>query len=165
MLFLLLPAAADAQNGIDELDPSQYYDFWVGEWKLEWEEKGGSKGYGTNKIEKILDGKVLLENFEALRGQMQGYRGKSFSVYDPGAEEWRQTWVDSNGSYLDFVGRIEGDKRIFRRETTDRDGNPVVQRMVFYDIGKNSFTWDWEYSKDGGESWDLRWRIEYSRVQ
>lgn len=159
------PAVISAQTGVKEPEPAGYFDFWVGEWKLEWEEGDGKKGSGTNKIEKILDGKVLLENFEALSGQMRGYKGKSFSVYNPRAKEWKQTWVDSNGGYLDFVGKIDGQKRIFERTATDREGNPIIQRMVFSDIKENSLTWDWEYSGDGGETWELRWRIEYTRIQ
>ena len=36
--------------------------------------------------------------------------------------------------------------------------------MVFYDIGENSLTWDWESSLDGGETWKLQWRIFYIRM-
>jgi hypothetical protein len=35
--------------------------------------------------------------------------------------------------------------------------------MVFYDIKKDSFTWDWEGTQDGGETWNLLWRINYTR--
>jgi hypothetical protein len=36
--------------------------------------------------------------------------------------------------------------------------------MVFYAIERNSFSWDWEGSSDGGRSWALLWRLEYRRV-
>jgi hypothetical protein len=36
--------------------------------------------------------------------------------------------------------------------------------MVFKNIKANAFTWDWESSVDGGETWKLNWRINYSRI-
>lgn len=36
--------------------------------------------------------------------------------------------------------------------------------MRFYDILPGSFTWDWEGTRDGGRTWNLRWRIYYSRM-
>jgi len=38
--------------------------FWIGEWALTWDNADGTKGRGTNRIEKILDGKVIQENFQ-----------------------------------------------------------------------------------------------------
>jgi hypothetical protein len=37
--------------------------------------------------------------------------------------------------------------------------------MVFYNIKADSFTWDWETSKDGGENFQLSWRISYQRKE
>jgi hypothetical protein len=73
--------------------------------------------------------------------------------------------VDSDGAYLDFIGKFEGDKRMFMRKTKDSEGNQVIQRMVFYDITDDSFQWDWERSTDNGKSWELQWKIAYQRVE
>src|ERR1051326_8474286 len=41
-------------------------DFWIGEWDAAWPASPGSPaGTGTNRIEKVLDGCVVSENFEA----------------------------------------------------------------------------------------------------
>lgn len=164
VFIFALSGAVEAQNTrLSELEASRYYDFWVGTWDLRWEDPDGSTGRGTNTIRKIMDGHVLEENFEATEGRLEGYSGKSWSVYDPQSGQWSQTWVDSEGSYLDFKGRTEGNKRIFRREGRDSEGNRIHQRMVFYDISRDSLTWDWEISRDGGENWELSWRIHYTR--
>ena len=166
LLFIgILPICLAAQAPESEQIPEEYFDFWVGEWNLTWEAPDGSVERGFNKIEKILDGKVLLENFKALDGRFAGYQGKSFSVFHPRSKTWKQTWVDSNGGYLDFVGKIDGDRRIFHRDGKGPNGAPVKQRMVFYDITDDSLTWDWELSKDGGKTWELQWRIHYERVK
>jgi hypothetical protein len=69
-----------AQHSLNELEPSEYFDFWIGEWELTWEASEGSIETGTNTIEYVLDGNVIKENFEAITGQMAGYVGKSYSV-------------------------------------------------------------------------------------
>lgn len=51
------------------------FDFWVGNWSLKWTDANGKEGKGQNIIETILDGKVIQENFEAIEGQLTGYKG------------------------------------------------------------------------------------------
>jgi len=75
-----------------------------------------------------------------------------------------RAWADNQGGYFDFRGAFEGDKRIFMTQPREINGNTAVQRMVFYDIKKDSFSWDWESSSDEGETWNLNWRISYTRA-
>ena len=75
---------------------------------------------------------------------------------------WCQTWVDSAGSYLDFVGGWNGQEMVLER-TTVRDGVDLCQRMIFYDITAEALTWDWQSSTDGGRTWRLDWRLAYER--
>lgn len=71
------------------------FDFWLGDWELTW----GENNRGTNRIERIMNGAVVQENFEG-----DDYRGMSVSVFSKEDNRWHQTWVDSSGAYLDFVG-------------------------------------------------------------
>lgn len=164
-IFGMLLHCGHAQTDISELEPEAYFDFWVGTWDLTWEDADGTTAHGRNRIERVLDGKVIKENFEANSGTNKGFAGKSYSVYQPRTETWRQTWVDNQGGYLDFKGRLEGNKRIFQRTGTNPRGEVVLQRMTFHDITEDSLTWDWEISEDDGQSWQLRWRIFYQRAQ
>lgn len=166
-LLLILGAAcppAHAQSDLDALEPESYFDFWLGTWDLTWQDSDGSTAHGTNRIERVLDGKVIKESFEAHSGAYAGFKGRSFSVHDARKGTWKQTWVDNQGGYLDFVGEIDGNKRIFRRTGINPRGEKVLQRMVFYDITDDSLTWDWEISEDDGKTWQLRWRIFYERA-
>ena len=141
--------------------PASQYDFWIGKWDLTWEQPNGNMGKGTNHIHKILDGKVIQENFEATEGQLKGFKGASISVYNPAQKSWRQAWADNQGGYLNFIGEIEGDRKIFKTVNDEEK----ISRMVFYDITENSLTWDWEKSTDGGKTWQLSWRIFYKRMK
>ncbi|MFN1834864.1 hypothetical protein AB2B38_006340 [Balneola sp. MJW-20] len=161
ILFLLFfPVTLPAQELPD--DPTSYYDFWVGEWDLTWTDPNGEEGTGINLIEKTLDGKVIQEHFEALSGQLAGFKGTSISVYNP-SNGWHQAWADNNGGYIDLHGLTDGTKRIFQTKEQVTTQGTSMSRMVFYDISKDSFTWDWEASSDGGKTWKLSWRIYYVR--
>lgn len=129
------------------------FDFWIGTWDLTW----GEGVHGTNRIESILDGAVVQENFEG-----DGLIGMSVSVFSKEDSRWHQTWVDNSGSYLDFVGEIMDGIMILGRNGV-AEGKPVKQRMVWYDIKPNHFQWNWERSDDDGITWRVLWNIQYQR--
>ncbi len=136
--------------------PEKQFDFWLGAWDVSWGEGQG----GTNRIDKILDGKVIREQFDG--NPAAPFRGMSLSVYDPRAELWRQTWVDTEGNYWAFSGGFE-DGRMTLATEVEVEGKPVLLRMVFFDIAADELEWHWERSEDGGKSWELRWHIHYKR--
>ena len=138
-------------------------DFWVGEWDVSWPASpGAAAGSGTNRIEKILDGCVVSENFSG--GGPQALVGRSWSTFDAKSGKWRQTWVDNQGSYLPFTGDFSNpDEKIFAMRTTGKDGRPVELRMVFKNIAADAFDWSWERSSDGGKTWRVQWPIHYAR--
>lgn len=141
---------------IGQSKPENAFDFWVGEWEAKWYKPDSSFAYGSNSITKVLDGKVVEENFHS---PSQNFKGKSLSVYNPAKKTWHQAWADNQGGYYDFIGLFDGDRKIFATDTSKN----TIQRMVFYNIKTDSFTWDWEISKDGGETYQLSWRIFYTR--
>ncbi len=136
-----------------ENQPENQFDFWLGEWDVTW----GEDGKGTNRIERILGGKIIQENFVTTE-----FQGISVSAYDLERKLWRQTWVDNNGTYLDFTGTFEGAKMILTRDAIVK-GEACRQRMVWYDIRDDEFEWNWERSDDGGKTWRVLWQIHYRR--
>src|SRR4051794_20950411 len=74
-------------------------DFWIGEWTVT-----GPKGKvaGTSKIERILDGCVILENWT----DSHGSSGKSFNIFDQRDNQWHQTWVEDTGDQQVFHGQL-----------------------------------------------------------
>lgn len=157
LVFLLGSCSTVLQAQIGSAQDSTLFDFWVGEWEASWKNSDGTIAYGKNSITKILDDKVILENFT----DEKGYKGTSISVYNKQKKTWHQGYADNQGIYYNFIGEVSGDKRIFRTPTKEVDGKLMTQRMVFYDITGKSMTWDWELSKDGGKTWELQWRIHY----
>lgn len=140
-------------NTTPELGPDAL-DFWIGDWTVLW-----PGGRGTNHVRRILDDHVVEEVFEC-HGEDGSLSGRSHSVLDAADGRWKQTWVDSSGAYLDFVG-ISVDGRIsFQRS----GGDDRLQRMVWLDVRDDSFRWEWQRSTDRGMTWELSWALAYQRA-
>ena len=90
-------------------------------------------------------------------------RGMSVSIFDTRAGKWKQTWVDNEGGYLDFVGEFKDGQMILVRDAVRPDGTKVIQRMVFKNITADELDWSWEASTDGGNTWQVNWPIHYKR--
>ncbi len=144
------------------VDPSPTdLDFWVGKWEMASHSRKNptseefTDGIAHNDVIRKWDGKAIEENFSN-----GAYKGQSWSVFNPTTKVWHQTWIDNGGAYLLFEGGKEGDKFVLNL----KNGGPKVQmRMVFSNIQKDSFVWDWEQSSDEGKSWLLMWELKYKR--
>ena len=134
--------------------------FWIGDWQLTYTENG-KQATGRNRVTKILDGCVGLEEFDGHPGTP--LRGRSVSMYDAASGRWKQTWVDNAGAYLDFTGGLEEARMVLSREAK-RDGRHFLQRMVFDEVTRASLRWRWQRSDDGGKSWKTQWEIAYRRT-
>ena len=166
-LLLWLTSTLAAQQPAPPANPctvsqQKQFDFWVGEWDLTWPgKKPGESGHGTNNIKRIMDGCVVQENFS---GGDAHLRGTSVSTFDLASNEWKQTWVDNEGGYLDFVGEFKDSQMILQREATV-SGKKILQRMVWKNITSSDLDWSWESSIDGGKTWQVNWPIHYKRAR
>ena len=133
---------------------AESFDFWIGEWDCVFE-----GGHAVNTISREFEGKVLTERF--VMDSPKPWRGTSVSVYDPLVDLWRQTWVDSDGSYWHFVGALVDGNPAFGTPGPV-DAPPLFKRMVFSTISADEFDWRWETSPHG-QVWTERWAIRYTR--
>ena len=72
--------------------------------------------HNSNSIKHALDGCVIEENF--VGGPETPLQGRSFSMFDAPSGKWKQTWVDNQGAYLDFVGEFKDGQMVLAREAT-----------------------------------------------
>ncbi len=151
--------AAGAQNNPKPCSAPEFsqFDFWLGKW----EAYSADTLTATNTIVKIMDGCTLQENFESPKSN---YSGKSWSVYNPQTKLWQQTWVDNQGGYIALTGSFENEKMTLSAAPRKiKNGKEVIERMVFYNIGIDTFDWNWEASTDNGATWKNNWHIHYVR--
>jgi hypothetical protein len=157
IMALMLPLGAAAQ----ETDPGSptppascqsaqhhQFDFWIGDWTV----SSGDQPAGTNRVESILGGCVLQENWKG--SGPGGISGTSFNLYDQATGRWHQTWVDSSGTLLLLDGGLVDGVMVLRgtRPTRDGDGS-VLHRISWTPNPDGSVRQLWEASKDDGESW------------
>ena len=151
---------AHAEPVTFELDAARQFDFWLGDWDCSWSDDSGLH-LGSNSVYLDLGGTVVVENFDG-RPSLD-FQGLSFSVYDRKAGCWKQTWVDSGGSYLEFAGSFAAGVMELRR-AGEHDDDGAVFRRRWENIERDSFDWSWQRSDDGGETWLSLWELEYTRV-
>ena len=159
LVFVFLPMSVHGQQTmVCDSPEARQLDFWLGDWDLTY----GDGGKGHNRITRILDGCVVLEEFTGAPGTK--LNGRSVSMFDRASRKWKQTWVDDSGAYLDFTGGLESGRMIFAREA-ERGGQRFRQRMVFQDITAERLEWLWQRSDDEGATWKTLWQIQYRRIK
>jgi hypothetical protein len=135
------------------------FDFWLGEWKVAW---GDGEKHGRNVITRSHDGHVVEERFDGRPGVE--LRGTSVNVFDEHRDRWLQTWVDDAGNYFALEGGIVDGEMVLLCDRHNNEQRDAVYRMRFFDIQADSLTWTWEKSLDGGDSFEVLWRLDYSRA-
>jgi hypothetical protein len=133
------------------------FDFWIGEWNAIYSD---SLKPAFNKIVKPYNNCIIEENFS---DPNTGFKGKSVSGFNPKTKKWQQTWVDNLGAYIALTGEFKDGKMQLNNEVLKADGKKMLQRMLFYNIEKNSFDWSWDSSTDDGKTWTVNWKIHYVR--
>jgi hypothetical protein len=109
-------------------------------------------------VTRELDGHVIVERFHGRPGVE--LRGMSVSVWSSETRGWRQTWVDSEGGYLDFDGSFEDGRMDLRRGAAGGE----LRRMLWHDITPDSLAWEWQRSADDGATWETLWHVDYRRL-
>ena len=130
-------------------DPKAHeFDFWIGEWEVT-NIKGGDP-VGRNRIEPILDGCVLQENWRGASGSA----GSSLNFYDTQRRLWRQFWVWREGTTLELQGEFRDGRMVLSGVSKEPDGKDVLNRITWHDNPDDTVRQQWEISKDDGQRWE-----------
>jgi hypothetical protein len=111
----------------EEVEGFHALDFWVGSWNV----FVGDRQVGTNRIEKILNGCAIIENWMAVDGGV----GKSLFFYQPLTDTWKQVWVTGRATR---TAGVKEKTMVTRTETEVRfeglvpvpGGDPVLDRTT-----------------------------------
>jgi hypothetical protein len=166
VLVLLLAAAralATETLSAPDADPEFHrLDFWVGQWKV-FDAVTGQLD-GTNRIEKILHGCALIENWTEADGHGEG---KSLFYYNPATGNWKQVWVTDAGTCKEkqlVSGAPEGAVR-FQGEIALRGGGTVLDRTTLTPGSDGRVRQVIEISRDHGTTWKTVYDAFYVRTQ
>jgi hypothetical protein len=132
------------------------FDFWVGEWTVT--DRG--KLAGHNRIERILGGCALLENWSGAAGGA----GKSLNFFDADDARWHQTWVDASGGALFLAGRFENGAMRLEGERPAAGETPATRhRITWTPLSDGRVRQLWESTPAGRESWSVQFDGLYVR--
>ncbi len=186
IIALFAVSVASAQDATAEPTPEPYtlpeeahqLDFFIGSWDVqsrllmdsetdEWMEESV-----TSTVEPVIGGFALLENFVGTYGGTP-IQGLSVRIYNSSIGKWQQRWTDSTSpGFAPYTGQfIDGEFIAY----SDNGYSPEIEggtaaskqigaREIFTDIQPDSFSWRWETTDDGGETWTVVWTLEYTRT-
>lgn len=144
-----------------DADPAFHrLDFWVGNWKV-YDAKTGEPD-GTNRIEKILRGCAVVENWTEADGSGEG---KSLFYYNPANGKWRQVWVTSAGTSKEkeMVAAPAPDAVRFQGEIALRGNRTVLDRTTLQPLPDGRVRQTIEISRDHGATWQVNYDAFYVR--
>jgi hypothetical protein len=156
---VLSPALTQAQTPPPPGCPAEVhrqFDFWIGTWDV----SVGGKPAGVNRIEKILGGCALLENWTGAGGMS----GKSLNFYDPQREQWHQTWIDDRGGSLGLDGKFTDNRMVLTgTQQNPKTGKTTTNRITWTPLPGDQVRQVWETSTDDGKSWAVAFDGLYTR--
>jgi hypothetical protein len=131
------------------------FDFWLGDWDA-FDQDNLSSAVARIKVERILDGCVLREDYQGAGG----LKGQSFTLYDASRGSWHQSWVTNRGQLLIIEGAFDGAQMVLSGSEHTSTGEKLVRgtwKQANAGVRENAMT-----STDGGKSWkpwfDLQFR-------
>lgn len=134
------------------------FDFWVGKWDVR--PNGKPTVVAHSLIESLYGGCAIRENWMPLKGG----GGGSLSGYDSNTGQWRQAWIDSSGTRVDFTGKYAGDAMVITGNWRGVNGlgKDGLVRMTYTRQPGGAVRQLGEVSTDGGKSWGPSFDFIYS---
>lgn len=163
-----LAAATQAATEAPYGKPGEF-DFLAGEWTIrhrrlktpgsdDWDEFDGEATCWT-----ILGG---VGSVEELRIPARNFSGMGLRLLDVEKREWSDFWVNAKSGVLTTPGTtgvfVEG---IGTFIADDMDGEtPIKVRGVWDRITATSCRWHQAISRDGGQTWEGNWYMDWTRA-
>ena len=162
------PPTAAPRSGIND------FDFYMGKWRVhhrrlkerlvgndEWQEFDG-----TSEAWPLLGGAGNIDD-NILELPAGTYRAVSLRSYDPETNQWSIWWLDGRsplgpldppvrGSFKDGIGTFLANETF--------NGKPIVVRFIWSHITETSTRWEQSFSPDGGDTWEVNWIMESTRI-
>jgi hypothetical protein len=133
-------------------------DFWVGDWEVF--VATGPKD-GDNRIEKMLGGFALQENWSGV----EGHAGKSWFYFYRPEKRWKQVWVTDTGGVKEKVQVADGPAGSvrFRGEIPLKDGGKLLDQTTLTPLPDGRVRQVIEQSRDQGATWQTVYDAYYAR--
>jgi hypothetical protein len=128
--------------------------------EAEWEEF-----WGSDRFERQLDGRAVVEYWEATLPSGERALGYSVKAFEPTTGQWSIIWID-NRNPLDFrplMGTFVEGIGTFFQEIATSDGQPLHVRFIWDELTRTTARWQQAFSFDGGAHWETNWVMTFTR--
>lgn len=156
--------------GVSERDGRHDFDFLHGRWHIRNERLvqrfQGSTTWdsfdATAVVRPILDGTGNFDEYST--SYRANFEALSLRIYNPATGLWSIHWADNvaGALYPPTVGRFEGNRGDFYGDEII-DGRDIKVHFVWADIDSAQPTWLQAFSADGGQTWEVNWRMTLTR--
>jgi len=170
---LLVATAATGEPAMTT-DHAHDFDFLIGKWNVHhWRLKdrlANSHEWvefeGTSQLWMTMGGHSTVDdNYIGLPSGP--YRAVGVRGYDPKTQTWAIFWLDGRnphkieppviGNFQNGIGTFEGDDTF--------NDKPIKVRFTWSRITPTSAHWEQAFSPDGGKSWEVNWRMDFTRIK
>lgn len=93
------------------------------------------------------------------------YRAMTTRAFDPETRSWAIWWLDARWPHrvdAPMIGRFENGVGAFFCDDT-LNGVPIRVRFLWTETHTAAPHWEQAFSADGGETWEVNWRMRFAR--
>lgn len=179
-----LSAAFAPNTAASHTGENTMYDAEIAQHAHDWDWLVGSWRVRHSRLKARLTGSTEWEEFDGaceMRTMMGGfgnvddnvveipggtYKAIAVRAFNRETRQWSIWWLDERypatieppvrGGFRDGVGEFIGEDTL--------NGQPIKVRFRWTDIAAESARWEQAFSADGGASWEVNWRMQFTRV-
>ncbi len=129
------------------------------------EEASWEEFTGSDRFEKQLDGRAIVEHWEAILPSGERALGYSVKAFEPATRQWSIIWLD-NRNPLDFrplTGTFTDGVGTFFQVIETPQGQPLHVRFIWDELTGNTARWQQAFSFDEGAHWETNWVMTFTR--
>jgi hypothetical protein len=150
--------AQSAESCVSNPD-NRALDFWLGQWSVA---APGSAPTSTSTVALELNKCVVVERWDGGRG----HTGENVFAYSVDDRGWHGLFADNEGRvHVFFDGKASPGMTQFTGPSQGANGETILNRVTIRKISTDQVEQAWEKSSDGGKSWEIAFRGEYTRKQ
>jgi hypothetical protein len=91
------------------------------------------------------------------------FEGRGYTAFNRSNGKWQEVWMDVMGAYISlYEGAMEGDQLVLHG-VDYMDGEEWLTRTTQSAMKDGKFNWMMEHSTDGGKSWAVYLKSEYTK--
>lgn len=157
------------------------FAFLVGSWNIHNRRKTGKSFWADHEpeeeatweefpavdlVEKCLDGRAVVEHYEATLPSGEIVKALSVKAFDLTTQRWSITWIDTREGPDDFrplSGTFQDGVGTFSQVIETPDGKPLHVRYIWDHITSDAARWQQAFSFDGGLTWNTNFLMQFTR--